>query len=1153
MRVPVLTRLVAALTLSVLIATAFPATADPARSIDRSPAKPSAPLPAPSRTALDENFGRLPLQFEVNRGQVDSKVRYLTRGRGSTLFLTDDEAVWVLSRQEKAPGSETKDPLDRRERNRDRGKRISSVVRMSLEGSKPKPRLEGLDRLPGNVNYFIGNDPKKWRTDVPTYRKVKVENVYAGIDLLYYGNQRQVEYDFVVKPGVDPSVIRVAFTGADRISTDASGDLVVSTAAGDLRMKSPLVYQERSGQRELVAAAYVVRPGEKRVEFRIAKYDGARELVIDPVIVWSTFLGGGAGPLGSDSARSIAIGGDGNPVVAGNTTSYDFPTTPGAFLTNDSSGAFVSKLNPSGTAFVYSTYIGASGSGVEVNAVAADSAGAAYITGSAWSGHFPVTPGAFQTPGYVFVTKLNSSGNALVYSASLGGIGSHDEGRGIAVDSGGTAFVTGNTTDQGFPTTPGALQDTTFVSSHGTGFVTRVSSNGGSLLYSTILGGVVSTSIAFTEAEAISTDGAGHALITGSTSAADFPISPLAYQPTLSMNSSDVFVTKLSADGTSLVFSTFVGGSINDQGTAVRSDAAGNVFVTGNTYSNHIWADVDFPTTPGAFLEATTNPSSGFVLKLAPDGTQLLYSTLISSGGTSTSLIDLALDQNGLPVIAGEVFGFWFPFSPSSPRPRYFDGSDPFIATLNGDGSALSFSAGFGAAREPVGFEIDRATALALGPGGDAFVTGQTTLSAFPTTPGVVQPSYGGGQTDSFVVRIHLPLPVSATSISPATGPSLGGTPVTITGTGFQAGVVVRLGGIPASVSSVTATSISAVTGPHPDGLVNVEVENPDGGGGLITNGFTYVCAGTAPTATLTGGASLCAGQSATLSVALTGTGPWSLIWSDGVTQSGLASSPATRVVTPLSTTTYTVLTVADTICAGTAAGSAVVTVSPVPSATLTAPARVCAGRVSTASVPLTTGATYVWTVTNGAISSGQGTNSLSFVGTSDPVTIAVEATLGACSASDSRAIPVSVSPTGSVSGGGAICAGGSTSISFNLVGTAPFSITWSDGFVQSVSAAGPGTRTVSPTATRSYTIAALNDGVGCPAGTGTGSATVTVNPLPSVAIAAQRVSAPARPASRPPFRARSRAPRTPGRSRAGPSEGAPRTRRSRSRRPDPP
>ena len=356
---------------------------------------------------------------------------------------------------------------------------------------------------------------------------------------------------------------------------------------------------------------------------------------------------------------------------------------------------------------------------------------------------------------------------------------------------------------------------------------------------------------------------------------------------------------------------------------------------------------------------------------------------------------------------------------------------------------------------------------------------------------------------DGKLTAISLSSSAKPTSISPNTGPSIGGTPVTITGTGFQAGAVVRLGGIPATITSLTATSISAVAGPHVDGAVDVEVENPDGDVGRLFDAYTYVCGGAVPTAAVSGGDTVCAGQGATLSVALTGTGPWSLVWSDGVTQSGLASSPATRVVTPLSTTTYTILAVADTICAGAATGSAAVTVTPTPSATLTVPTRVCAGRTTTASVPPMPGATYVWTVTNGTILSGQGTNVLSFVGTSDPVTVAVDATHGTCGASDSRTVPFAFSPSGSVSGGGTICAGGSTDISFNLTGTAPLSITWSDGFIQSVAAAGPGTRTVSPTATRTYTIAALHDGASCPAGSGTGSATVTVNPLPTVTIAA--------------------------------------------------
>ncbi len=356
---------------------------------------------------------------------------------------------------------------------------------------------------------------------------------------------------------------------------------------------------------------------------------------------------------------------------------------------------------------------------------------------------------------------------------------------------------------------------------------------------------------------------------------------------------------------------------------------------------------------------------------------------------------------------------------------------------------------------------------------------------------------------DGTLTAISLTSSAKPTSISPNTGPSIGGTPVTITGSGFQVGAVVRLGGIPATISSLTSSSISLVTGPHVAGAVDVEVENPDGDVGRLFDAFTYDCGGAVPTAAVSGGGTVCAGQGATLSVALAGTGPWSLVWSDGVTQSGLASSPATRVVTPPSTTTYTVLAVADTICAGAATGSAAVTVNPTPSATLNVPTRVCAGRTTTASVPPMSGATYVWTVTNATILSGQGTNVLSFVGISDPVTIAVDATLGTCGASDSRTIPFAFSPSGSVSGGGTICAGGSTDISFNLTGTAPFSITWSDGFIQPVSAAGPGTRTVSPTATRSYTITALHDGASCPAGTGTGSATVTVNPLPSVGISA--------------------------------------------------
>lgn len=1090
MRISVFYRPVAVLALTALVATASHATANPARTLDQSPSKPTAPLSAPSRAALDESFGRLPLQFEVNRGQVDPRVRYLTRGSGSTLFLTDDEAVLVLSRHEKAPESETMSPLDRRDRGRrEKGKRVSSVVRMKLEGSKPKPRLDGLDRLPGNVNYFIGNDPKKWRTDVPTYRKVKIEDVYEGIDLVYYGNQHQVEYDFVVKPGVDPSVIRIAFTGADRISTDAAGDLLIATAVGNLRMKSPLVYQERDGRRELVAAAYVVLPGERKVEFRLASYDRTRELVIDPVVVWSTYAGPLEGQLLTVSALAA-----GDVVTTGWANHASFPTTPGAFQPTDPSGSnystgVVMRLNANGTALVYSTYLGGPLASW-IKAAATDSTGSVFVTGWTMPGaSFPTTPGALVVDGSsVFVTRLSPSGNSLLYSARIGG-GGPDQGLGIAVDSAGHAYVCGRIVSGPLDVSPGAVQGLSSVPPAGAGFAAKLSATGASLIWATVLGGVVPTRpvdiLLYSIATDIAVDSAGNAFVVGTSNAADFPTTQGSFQPSHTPGSGgtghDAFVLKIPSTGTGLTYSTFLG--ITRDTIRLEVDGAGYAYVAGETHDFS-----SFPTTPGAIADCC---SRVFVSKLAPDGSSLVYSTRAAEYGLEV-MGDIAVDSAGQAIITG--------------LDRGSAGDDYYLLRLNSTGSALSYAFRFGPA--DASSDVNEGpSSLSLGTGTEILVAGMTRSVNLPTTPGSFQPSDPDPRlgapypADGFVIRLRIPQPVSATSINPATGPSLGGTPITITGTGFQAGAVVRLGGIPATVSDVTPTSISAVTGPHPAGLVDVEVENPDGGVGLIKNGFTYVCGGTAPTATLTGGGAVCAGQSSTLSVALTGTAPWSLVWSDGVTQGGLASSPATRVVTPLSTTTYRVLTVVDTTCAGTATGSAVVTVNPVPSTAISAPSRVCATAPATASVPAAAGAIYGWTVTNGTIVSGQGTNSLSFTGTADPVTVSVVASIGSCSSSSSRAIAVSVPPTATVSGAASICEGASAPVSYSLTGTPPFTITWSDGFVQFAGTAGPGTRTVSPSGTTTYQITSLADGTGCPGGSSTGTAMITVNPVPSAAI----------------------------------------------------
>ena len=442
---------------------------------------------AATQAKVVENYGKLPLSFEANQGQTDARVKFLSRTSAYSLFLTADEAVLALRGKK-----ENTHRVNRKMANaaNKEGAGIASpqvggVLRMKLRNARVAARVTGVDELAGTNNYFIGNDPAKWRTNVPTYAKVKYEGIYSGIDLVYYGNQRQLEYDFIVAPGADPRRIAFDVKGAKRIRQDAHGELVFKVGEDEIRWHQPVVYQEKDGERQLIAARYAITETD-RVTFELATYDASRPLYIDPLI-YSTYLGGSS----QDSGQGIGIDSAGNAYITGYTRSTDFPTMnalqpvygggPSSF------DAFVAKLNPTGSALVYSTYLGGSDADYG-NGIAADSTGNAYVTGLTASANFPVTPGAFQTTcanasscASAFVAKINPLGSALVYSTYLGGTGG-DYATGIAADSAGNAYVTG-TTGSGFPTM-NPLQPN--YGGNEDAFVTKINPSGSALVYSTI-------------------------------------------------------------------------------------------------------------------------------------------------------------------------------------------------------------------------------------------------------------------------------------------------------------------------------------------------------------------------------------------------------------------------------------------------------------------------------------------------------------------------------------------------------------------------------------------------------------------------------------------------------------------------------------------
>jgi Bacterial Ig-like domain (group 3)/Beta-propeller repeat len=785
------------------------------------------------KARIVENYGMLPLNFQANTGQADKSVKFLSRGNGYGLYLTANGAALILC---KTPSNGSQ-PDSREQLIPILEFAVCDEVQMQLAGASGKAEPVGQQQLPGTANYFIGSDPGNWRTSVPTYAKVRYKSVYPGIDLVYYGNQRQLEFDFVIAPGADPKFIRLQFGPKNKMRFSANGDLVVATANGTLAFHKPLAYQFVEGRRHFVDGNFALL-GRQTVGFRLGRYDHAKALVIDPALAYSTFVGG----TSNDTAKAIAVDAAGNAYVAGIAVSIDFPVTPGAFQTtnhaagNQETNAFVAKLNPTGTALVYCTYLGGSAdisSGDFAYGLAVDNSGNAYVTGSTVSTDFPVTPGAFQTTNKAaaggnantFVTKLNPTGTALVYSTYLGGSGlaadwpyAGDRGNAIVVDATGDAYVTGETLSSDFPVTPGAYQTTNHgaANSLANAFVAKLNPTGTALVYSTYLGGSGGRANTYEGdiSSAIALDTAGEAFVTGQTFSSDFPVTTGAFQTTnkaVANQGTNAFVSKLNATGTALLYSTYLGGSGGDTGNAIVVNSAGNVYVAGGTSSS------DFPATPGALQTTNHGAANGnarptaFVTELNAAGTGLVYSTFLGGSGgavnVSPTLFFGAGDQaNGLAIdgaanvyVAGSTASTDFPVTQGAYEATNNDqpgcvggcigGYNAFITELNSTGSALVYSTYLGGnginPNQSIGVIVfgdgDQANALALDTSGNVYVAGAAVSYDFPVTSGAFQttnPSARStfpGSGSPFVTKLNM------SSTSTTTTPTVTVTPASPT------------------------------------------------------------------------------------------------------------------------------------------------------------------------------------------------------------------------------------------------------------------------------------------------------------------------------------------------------------------------------------
>lgn len=698
---------------------------------------------------IERAYGQLPMSFEVITGAREGEANAIAKSRGFNLFLVGSDAIMAVGKG---------DPKN------------TNFVRMRVLGGNPRPKTSGIGRLGRRSNYLIGDDPNDWRIGVPNFERVLLSNVYPGIDLTYYGQRGDLEYDFVVAPRSDPRRIRLAFLGAPQLSLD-NGNLVLHMGDGELHLHEPVVYQVRDGKKVPVSGRFALAK-HSIVSFEIGRYDPRRALVIDPGLVYSSYLGGSE----RDGALGIAVGKDGSAYVTGSTTSIDFPVSASGLQKDTGhshSAVFVTKLNQSGSAIEYSTYLGGSQQNVGT-AIAVNESGEAYVTGSTYSSDFPVTTGTLQPHNAgdmdAFIAKLSADGSHLLYSTYLGGSG-EDEARGLALDGSGSAFIAGVTRSNDFPVNrlrnhvncgAGPCQEA---------FVARINAMATAVDYVTSIGGSGDTS-----ANSVALDATGSAYITGDTAARDFPASQGAFQTYASEHSAcvpdgqcaDVFVAKLSSQG-SVLYATYVGGRGDQHGNAIAVDDKGSAYVTGRTDSE------DFPTTSGVPRGvASSHPTTAFVFKMDPLGSKLAFSTFLG-GYQEDEGKAIALDAAGHVYVAGWTSSSLFPTTADAFQSQLNGKSAGFVSQLDENGAQLKYSSLIG------GSGSDVATAVALDMVGNIYVAGSTDSVDFPLRK-AVQGSLVG-ERNAFVAKFS----ANPTTIGQAVPPALTAGPiVTLSTTSLQ-------------------------------------------------------------------------------------------------------------------------------------------------------------------------------------------------------------------------------------------------------------------------------------------------------------------------------------------------------------------------------
>lgn len=711
-------------------------------------------------------LNNLPLYFVENRGQLNECVKYhLKIANGNAYFSSGEIVYQFLHKKNEGKGREKW--LICKEKKIGEEVREENIHVRFLAANKGL-KLEGIKEREAKFSYFRGENPRKWVKRVRSYHKVLYRELYPQIDLVVYGSEGRIKNEYRIRVGGEVEKIKLRYEGIKQLRVNEKGQLEIETAEGEIIEDKPYSYQIIDGKRVEVEAEYVIE-NDNTLIFKVGEFRKDRELIIDPDLIYSTYLGGSHY---EHSGRGIAIDSPGCIYVTGYTESYtessDFPTSPDAFDTswNGDYDAFVTKLNSTGTDLIYSTFIG--GSFYDYgHAIAVDANGNAYVTGETASRNFPTTPGAYDTSFDVygtnaFVTKLNSSGTDLIYSTCLGGAW-YDRGFAIAVDGNGNAYVTGYTGSTDFPTTPNAF-DTNLLASWDA-FVTKVNSAGTDLVYSTYLGDVGEDF-----GYGIAVGGDGCAYVTGVAGSEYFPTTPGAYD--ISYNSiEDAFVTKLNSTGTGLIYSTYLGGFGEDHGYGIAVDGDGCAYVTGKTRAE------DFPTTPGAY-DTSCNIQDVFVTKLNSSGTDLIYSTFLGGSADGECGYAIAFDESGNAYVTGVTPFPDFPTTPGAYDTIHNGLNDVFVTKLNSTGTDLIYSTYLGGSSDECGYGI------AVDGSANIYVTGETDSSDFPTTLDAYDTSFNakfGYETDVFISKIPCRVAQFSLTISTTSGGTTDPSPGTYT------------------------------------------------------------------------------------------------------------------------------------------------------------------------------------------------------------------------------------------------------------------------------------------------------------------------------------------------------------------------------------